>query len=533
MLYISQRAIVCRLIQVVLPVLTCCLLVGPALAVQYRTVALTGTQASGVPDGVVYSDLSAAIGFNHLGQAAFQGTLIGPGITDTNDTGVWSEGNGGLHLVLREDDPVPNSPAGVTFGRPFPPAFNDPGQTAWQGRTLEPDGSPLNTGVWSEGTGTLAPVAELGLQVPGMDPGVVFNQFGARNLIDNTGQTALAATVVGPGVDDTNNRVLWRGAGGSGVVLTRKGENAPGTEAGVNFSDFHNPHIKGAGHLAVQAILTGPGVDSTNDTGLWTADATGNINLVARIGSLAPGTDPGVRFDVFGPSFQLNDIGRLALQAELQGAGVDSTNNTALWAQDAGGLNLLAREGTQAPGLDPGIKLGDISTGISFNNAGAVGFHSLIIGPGVDATNDSTLWVADADTLTLIARTGDPAPDTNPGTVFDSLIAPTVNNAGQLAFSGTLSGAGIDDSNDRGIWAQLGHGLELIAREGDLLDVGAGDTRTIDLLGVGQLNDLGQTLFYASFTDGSEGIFVATVPEPTSGMCLISGLLILLKRSRE
>ena len=81
----------------------------------------------------------------------------------------------------------------------------------------------------------------------------------------------------------------------------------------------------------------------------------------------------------------------------------------------------------------------------------------------------------------------------------------------------------MDFTNDRGIWATDTSGaLQLIARTGDQLEVAPGDFRTISDLdfvaatgnGDGRqsgFNNFGQLVFWASFTDGSQGVFVSNV----------------------
>jgi hypothetical protein len=86
----------------------------------------------------------------------------------------------------------------------------------------------------------------------------------------------------------------------------------------------------------------------------------------------------------------------------------------------------------------------------------------------------------------------------------------------------------VDSTNDHGIWATDRSGAQqLIVRKGDELEVAPGDFRTIsDLSLVGDngnsngwpsgFNNFGQLAFWASFTDGTQGVFVsnkvATVP---------------------
>lgn len=128
-----------------------------------------------------------------------------------------------------------------------------------------------------------------------------------------------------------------------------------------------------------------------------------------------------------------------------------------------------------------------------------------------------------------------------------SFGGPVLNGAGQTAFTATLTGADVDNTNDRGLWATDLDGLvTLVIREGDLFDVDDDpineDYRTvasiINYVGIGNeggrassFNDAGQLAFSATFTDGSSGVFVATIPEPTS-LALLSLTGLAMRRRR-
>lgn len=97
-----------------------------------------------------------------------------------------------------------------------------------------------------------------------------------------------------------------------------------------------------------------------------------------------------------------------------------------------------------------------------------------------------------------------------------------MNSNGQIAFRGILVGEGIDNTNNTGIWAQDADGaLGLVIRAGDTIEVAPGDLRVLshpsfasgsggeDGLRYG-FNDLGQIAFVASFTDGTSGVLVAS-----------------------
>jgi hypothetical protein len=158
------------------------------------------------------------------------------------------------------------------------------------------------------------------------------------------------------------------------------------------------------------------------------------------------------------------------------------------------------------------------------NDAGQVLFGTVFMGNGIDASNNSALYLSDAiGNINLILRLGDQAPGTPAGTVFapNDDGAFVLNNAGQVVVGQRLAGPEVDFTNDYGIWATDHEGQQqLIARKGDELELAPGDLRTIsDLSFVGiaansngwpsAFNDLGQLAFWASFTDGTQGVFVS------------------------
>src|SRR5262245_65285225 len=94
---------------------------------------------------------------------------------------------------------------------------------------------------------------------------------------------------------------------------------------------------------------------------LVAAACAGNLRTVALTGQPAPGTPGGVTYESFGAlnhpqddfdygGAVLNDAGQIAFRANLTGSGVDSTNNQGVWSEGSGGLALVARTGSQAPG---------------------------------------------------------------------------------------------------------------------------------------------------------------------------------------
>jgi hypothetical protein len=276
-------------------------------------------------------------------------------VDDSNDEGIWSEGKGSLALVTRSGNQIPGVPSGTRYHFLSWVALNEAGETAF------PSGlNPFAEGIWSEGSGSLAQVASTLSPPPGVPSGVTYSSFDLTTIIlNNAGQTAFQAFLTGNGVDGSNYIGIWSESSEGLSLVARTGNQAPGTPNGVNFSSLNRPVLNDAGKIAFLGGLAGIGVDSTNFWGVW-SNRSGNLALVARAGEPVPGMPSGIMFS--GPIFGepvLNSAGRIAFRASLSGNGVDSTNNQGIWHEDAAGLTLLVREGSEAPGTLSGVHFGN------------------------------------------------------------------------------------------------------------------------------------------------------------------------------
>jgi hypothetical protein len=322
-----------------------------------------------------------------------------------------------------------------------------------------------------------------------------------------------------------------------------------------DFAGITHGRVNNIGQIVFQTQVSGPGVNSSNDQGYWIDDGLGGQTLLIRERDQAPGLPTGVTLTPGVAGF--NDAGQTVVRGVLQGPGVNANNNLAVWSNAAGqGLQLLARKGDHAPGTPLDVLFDFISSSSEFNNAGQYAFQSSLRGASIDNENRSGIWSqGGGNGLQLVIREGDPAPGIADGAVFDDSRSEmlgfpelpsitfnmSLNDAGQLAFDGSLRGAGVTSANNRGIWAQDRSGtLHLIARAGDVLDVDDGtdvDMRTIQRFELGEnfFNDRGQIAFRAVFTDGSSGIFVSNlvaVPEPYAVLLAAFGLLTMIGSRR-
>src|SRR5262245_21906287 len=257
------------------------------------------------------------------------------------------------------------------------------------------------------------------------------------------------------------------------------GDHAPGTPPDVTFFGALEvdvgtvPRIDSDGRVGFGAFLAGPEV-AINDRGIW-IERGGALALVARTGDQVPGLDPGVTFALSGLSPLFSDVagGRTAFASFLSNSGTAFAGG--LFKETAGGLALVHLAGTQAPGLASGITLGLDRGGFAFfNDAGHVHFGAALSGSEVTQANRDSIWSDRTGALRLVVRDGDAAPGTT--AVFgagSSRFAPgglrsfTFNAQSRLMLYGNLTGAGIDDFNDEGIWVEGPGGLALLAREGE------------------------------------------------------------------
>ena len=337
------------------------------------------------------------------------------------------------------------------------------------------------------------------------------------------------------------------------IVVTE--EQAPGLAAGVAFHDLGGvpgigddfpPRIDANGRVVFHAFLSGPGItggaiDNGNGLSVWRADDAGPI-LVARQDDPAPGTPPGVEFVGFPfplfTSTPLIDGGAITIHGGLRGPGIDNqsfSNAFGFWSTRSGSLDLVFRNGEQAPGLPPGFVFsmfslpGTTSTGrITVNT----GWRAPGQSAGSSFPDQEGFWSDRSGPLLPLLKGGDQAPGKPAGVVFgmggqfaiEGAFRVWDANASQLVANGNLRGPGIDDLNDEGIWKETGTGFVLLAAEGEVApDAGPpvhfGARNGIDCFSDGvalRINAAGHVMFGARLSGGSVG-FMRSIYTDRSG----------------
>ena len=323
---------------------------------------------------------------------------------------------------------------------------------------------PFNSGVWVGQQGQLANVFRGGVNAPGVDGWTT----GVSASINSAGQYAFAGEL-NQQVGYARDGVIWTGTPGNIQVAAREGDVAPGTEPTTVYSDpyldsttdnFNYVQINDNSEITFTSTLRGPGIPQV-ERGLWTGKP-GQLQLVARENHQAADVASGINFSGI---FQVtNSQGLIAFEGFLSGNGVDSTNNAGIWAGGAGSLHLVVRSGSVAPGAGACLfNVLSYDAGPTFDSSGQSLFLGSLTGSGVNSTNNIGYWYGDATNPTLLFRTGQAIPGFNG--IFTSLQVKPIG-PGKFMVAATFTGPGVNSGNDSAIFVGSATHLDMLAREG-------------------------------------------------------------------
>ncbi len=382
--------------------------------------------ANGTPGPALFSVLMDPV-FNNNGDVAFGATLkVATGtVTAATENGIWASSSGTLSLLAREGSPAPGitstGSGTVTFASFGPVGLSDDNGAIVSGTltvsTTTGVTAANNAGVWEGSTSNdltlmlrAGETTNTGKIIASFKflPTETFVNGQTRGFGPATGDLTALATYT-----DKTTGILEVIDAGTPLAVATSGGIAAGTGS-ATFLTFSNPAINDGDQVAFESSLKGGDTTTRNAGGIWTGDSTGTLQLIARLGQVAPGTGSSAVFTAFNdPVDNVNDV--VAFRATLSvGTGAaTAANDIGLWRSASGSLTLAARIGTQAPGCATGITISAITEMALDDVNGADGqggviFLATLAGTGVTAANNTAIFAQDnTGQLQLIVRTGD------------------------------------------------------------------------------------------------------------------------------
>ena len=532
-----------------------------AAADRITPIAVQFSRLHGPPDSGYWTDVRVP-SIDNLGGAAFR-AYFSDEIVNGGINTVYRSSN--QQIIARVGDHAPGLPVDVPFEEIIHLQASPQGPAAFLGYARNDDGEIPREGIWAEdASGQLRLVALTGTEPPGVPAGTTLSPL-ARwlhpsppfywwfppplppFLVNGSGETAFYSLLDQSGSTHSSEGI-WSEGGGQGLrLVVQRGMSVPQFSPGATIATINTPQdavrMNDAGVAAFTALAVDPDYIGGGGIGLFIDDPQRGLIVAARSEQEAPGL-PGVRFrNLLFPS--LNNAGQFVFVAEQLADDPAAIPNLGIWSGSPGDFRLVAQTGAPAPGTD-GLflrlqgSLGWREDNLRpvINGEGEVAFAARIVGPGVDESNDTGVWVQDVQgQLQLVAREGDMVDGDR---TLDDLLALAggliLNNQGQVAFQTT-----------QGIWATDVAGLiHNIVHLGDELPVGSpySDSLTTEAperFGMGRstgnqdgigssFNDRGELVFsaYDRFGYGI-GVYLSravAVPEPAAAGILLFGCLL-------
>jgi hypothetical protein len=508
-------------------------LCGICPAAEFQKIMFLGEQAPGTSGKTFAGPMSAVIGD--------QGDVAIRANTSSSGNGIWRFHNNVLSKIAATGDRIPNNDP--TFSSFDTVTLNPTGNIAFSASVNSP---VLPRGIWTDSTGSLSKAVAWGDPVPGVANAVF--QFGLAPQFnqDQSGHVAFMTQLANVSpfqvVNSSNDTGVWKFANGTLSKILREGDAAPQTEAGVSFGNFSSlavnllPRIVD-GKVAALAFLTGPGITSTNDTGIWLGDGT-QLNKIVREGDDAP--EGGQFVNVGSDGSTRTGLGMTG-SGGVVFMGKTSSGPSGIWKAENGAIEPIVKTGQIAPGT--GSSFFTLSGPLT-SPSGRIAFWSNL------QNSTQSLWTWSSGQLRAVITSADTPPELGGAWEFTNLAGSgfdgtefLLNDKGQMVFTALIRPKG-QINTMISLWGfDPGTGIHLIARGGQQFDVGGGNLRTISNISLitgsasgdgrpNSLNDQGQLVVTLTFSDFSSGVFLTAVPEPAGVGGLLIFTLIFTRRTR-
>jgi FlgD Ig-like domain len=329
----------------------------------------------------------------------------------------------GVRAIALQGDPAPGVPAATFASFPLtsasafamPVICDSTGHVTFFATT-----STGVSGLWSDVTGTLAPVVLVGDDLPGLGgPDTLL--FIGNFLMSDRGQvvfygiTKHGATTWGLWYWDTTGLTLAAHDGDTAPWLGGPATfdlSSPNFTAGNGFSTAGPLALNGQGRLAVRA--TGRSL-ATSHIAVWTFDPPPVVN---RFVCEQAGFTPGIASFLSLGTLSLNADSYFAQQNSWYPG--NSTANNGIWEGACALMGSVLTDGDLAPpvGSIPhtaNVLQDGANLPPDINASRAVAFTSWLQNGGVTSSNNTVVWLHDTGGFHVVCRMGDTTPELAPG----------------------------------------------------------------------------------------------------------------------
>lgn len=286
-------------------------------------------------------------------------------------------------------------------------------------------------------------------------------------VINNFGDVAYISTLSEAG---TANVGVWAQRIGVHRLQARVGSDI----GGALFKTGRSPVFNDDGDMIFSGTVSGPGITAANDAAIFIGAPLGSTRLLSENVIYGGGFLGGTAISSFQEVVQDYDgSGALACVVKRKsapGAPVNATNDSGavFYVPSVDQLVGMGEKEVIPAGSD--IRYGEITPRISLMKKAIAWGAALVPGPGTppgvlnSSTNRALFWKRDITSPGLVARSGDEA---SVGVKYSSFVAISLSHDFQSTFKTTLSGTGVNSTNNEGIYRA---GLGKVWRKGEVLN---------------------------------------------------------------
>nr|WP_145063809.1 choice-of-anchor tandem repeat NxxGxxAF-containing protein [Adhaeretor mobilis] len=288
-------------------------------------------------------------------------------------------------------------------------------------------------------------------------------------------------------LDGTSTAVFSDGGTNGLELLARTGASAPGASSDLDFVVIGTPVLNDDGLTAFSAGLSRFHTPGRNGDGIYVGQSPSDLSLIAHVAHID--SESKVGDDVvtlFAPV--INNNRQAAFFAGTGGFSPHS-NGYVISAEQGSELQSFGEPGTLAPDVN-GVAFSGVYSDPGINDAGQVAFVGTLDPEEVGYPEYTGVFMGEhSDSLRVVARGGDPAPMAGDGVHFTGFYPPQMSGNGDAVFLAFLSG------QKRGVYSGSStDNLRLVAMGGDEAP-GFDGGRFGSSVGLPAVNDNGQVMF--------------------------------------